>query len=261
MPASTAATPPGELAAFLRRHREGLSPAQAGLPAGRRRRTPGLRREEVAQLAGLSPTWYTWLEQGRALSLSSRALAGIADALQLSRAERSHLFDLAGRRDPAPPAAAELPPGLLDSVQLFAGPAYVLDACWNALAWNAAAAELFVGWLDGDSGDRNLLRCMFLSPPLQALVADWPHRAARLVAEFRAHAGRHRDDGATQEVVDELLGRSTAFRHDWEAQAVEEREGGTRHFLHPVRGRVCYRQLTLAPATAPELLLVMLLPD
>ena len=252
---------PTELGAFLRRHRERLSPAAAGLPEGRRRRTPGLRREEVAQLAGLSPTWYTWLEQGRAVSLSPRALAGIADALQLSRPERSHLFDLVGRRDPAPPAVAELPPELLDSVQLIAGPAYVLDAAWNALAFNGAAAELFVGWLDTPAeGGHNLLRSMFLSPALRDLVEDWPHRAARLVAEFRAHSGRHRENAAAMAVVEELLATSSDFQCYWEAQEVEEREGGLRAFLHPRRGRLCYRQLTLAAATAPELLLVMLLP-
>lgn len=259
---SAESTPPagGELGAFLRRHREGLTPAAAGLPAGRRRRTPGLRREEVAQLAGLSPTWYAWLEQGRTRSLSPRALAGIADALQLSRAERKHLFDLAERRDPAPPAGTVLPAGLLDSVHHFAAPAYVLDACWNALAWNHAAAALFTGWLDERAEDRNLLRRMFLAPALITLVEDWPHRAGRLVAEFRAHNGSHRESAAAQALVESLQAESTAFRACWEAQTVEEREGGLRAFVHPEYGRQVYRQLTLAPVTAPELLLVTLLP-
>src|SRR5262249_46621965 len=139
-----------ELGDFVRSLREKLTPAALGLPPGARRRTPGLRREEVAQLSGLSVTWYTWLEQGRDMSLSTVALARLANALRLGRAERAYLFELAGRRDPDHGAGEtdELPAAVLGCVESIASPAYVLDQGWTARVWNSAAERLFVGWLD-----------------------------------------------------------------------------------------------------------------
>ena len=248
------------LGRFLRAPRERLAPAEVGLAPGRRRRTPGLRREELAQLAGLSATWVTWLEQGRPVALSARALASLAGALRLSRAERAYLFELAGRRDPMQAQDEHAPAAVLASVEAINGPAYLLDRQWSALAWNAAAADLFVGWLDPASEDRNLLRSMFLSPGLQALVEDWPHRAARLVSEFRAHSIRHADDPPMRALVEGLIAQSPVFRVDWLSQDVEERQGGRRGFRHPVRGLLHFEQLTLVPAAAPGLTLVMLMP-
>ncbi|MGO4279328.1 MULTISPECIES: helix-turn-helix transcriptional regulator [unclassified Cupriavidus] len=249
-----------ELGAFLRAHRERLTPADVGLPPGRRRRTPGLRREEVAQLAGLSATWVTWLEQGRPVSMSARALTSLAQALRLSRAEHGYLFALAGRPAPRDDAEPAVPPALLASVHAIAGPAYLLDRQWNALAWNAAAADLFVGWLDPGSTERNLMRAMFLSPALQALVEDWPHRAARLVAEFRVHSLRHAEDPPTRALVEGLRAESAAFRAAWASQDVEERQGGRRGFHHPTRGLLAFEQITMVPPAAPGLMLGMLLP-
>ena len=248
------------LGRFLRAHRERLAPAEVGLAPGRRRRTPGLRREELAQLAGLSATWVTWLEQDRPVALSARALASLAGALRLSRAERAYLFELAGRRDPMQAQDEHAPAAVLASVEAINGPAYLLDRQWSALAWNAAAADLFVGWLDPASEDRNLLRSMFLSPGLQALVEDWPHRAARLVSEFRAHSIRHADDPPMRALVEGLIAQSPVFRADWMSQDVEERQGGRRGFQHPLRGLLHFEQLTLVPAAAPGLTLVMLMP-
>lgn len=248
------------LGAFLRAHRERLAPDDVGLPPGRRRRTPGLRREEVAQLAGLSATWVTWLEQGRPVALSARALASLATALRLSRAERAYLFELAGRRDAQQAGSEAVPSAVMASVHAINGPAYLLDRQWNALAWNESAERLFVGWLDGDSPERNLLRAMFLSAPLQALVEDWPHRAGRLVAEFRAHSIRHADDAPMRALIEGLMAESPAFRTAWLSQDVEDREGGRRGFHHPALGALQFEQLTLWPAAAPGLMLVMLLP-
>lgn len=185
------ASPARALGDFIRAHRERLSPQAVGLPPGPRRRTPGLRREEVAQLCGVSPTWYTWIEQGRPVSASAEALARIAVALQLSRAERAYLFELAAQRDPAEPdpAASDAPAMLLKTVQLVNAPAYVLDRQFTALAWNAPASDLFVGWLDGEH-DRNLLRYTFLSPQARRLIVDWEIRARRLAAEYRADSIR-----------------------------------------------------------------------
>lgn len=262
-PPSLDATPARALGEFIRAHRERLSPQAVGLPPGPRRRTPGLRREEVAQLCGVSPTWYTWIEQGREVSASADALARIAVALRLSRAERAYLFELAAQRDPAEPefAASDVPDTLVAAVQLIATPAYVLDRQWNALAWNDAAAALFIGWLDGERDERNLLRFTFASPAARALIVDWETRARRLVAEFRADTIRHLNDAPTRALIDSLLAESDAFAHYWASQNVGEREGGERAFDHPREGRVVYQQMTLKPAHREDLKLVVLVRE
>ena len=246
------------LGGFLRTHRERLAPAAAGLSPGPRRRTPGLRREELAQLSGISATWYSWLEQGRAVAASPAALA----RLQLTRAERAYLFELAGRRDPddAPAAAAaEAPAAVVAAVDGFAGPAYLLDHSWTARAWNQAAARLFVGWLD-HPGERNQLRYIFLDPAARALICDWPGRARRVLAEFRADYSRHVDDPGLEALIAELSRRSGFFRRAWQDQRVTGREGGERRFNHPADGLVRYAQSTFNPAGHPDLKLVLLTP-
>jgi transcriptional regulator with XRE-family HTH domain len=253
------ATPAHALGDFIRAHRERLTPLAAGLPPGPRRRTPGLRREEVAQLCGVSPTWYTWIEQGRSVSASADALARIAVALQLSRAERAYLFELAAQRDPAEPdqEAQDAPAALLHAVSLIDAPAYVLDRQWTALRWNTHAADLFVGWLDG-AHDRNLLTYTFTSPFARELIVDWETRARRLAAEFRADSIRHLNDPPTRALIDSLTSASEAFARFWASQDVGEREGGERAFNHPVRGRIVYNQITFKPAHREDLKLVML---
>ncbi|MEM5340067.1 helix-turn-helix transcriptional regulator [Paraburkholderia azotifigens] len=256
------ASPARALGEFIRAHRERLSPQAVGLPPGPRRRTPGLRREEVAQLCGVSPTWYTWIEQGRPVSASADALARIAVALQLSRAERAYLFELAAQRDPAEPdtAATDAPTMLLKTVQLVNAPAYVLDRQFTALAWNAPASDLFVGWLDGEH-DRNLLRYTFLSPEARTLIVDWEIRARRLAAEYRADSIRHQNDAPTRSLIDSLSAASDAFSRFWASQDVNEREGGQRQFNHPRDGLVVYNQITFKPAHREDLKLVLLVRE
>ena len=242
------------LGAFLRSHRERLPPPLAAS----RRRTPGWRREEVAEACGVSLTWITWLEQGRDVSASPHALARLAEALRLSSAERGYLFELAGRRDPAAPVANgdELPAPVLALPDHLGIPAYLLDRTWTARAWNAAAAGLFTGWLDQDH-DRNLLRYIFLSPAAPRLIADWDERAHRVVAEFRADFSRRLRDPILQALVDTLAERSPVFRELWHEQAVLSREGGERRFLHPSRR---FYQCTLILAAHPDVKLVSLSP-
>jgi transcriptional regulator with XRE-family HTH domain len=256
-------TPARALGEFIRAHRERLTPQAVGLPPGPRRRTPGLRREEVAQLCGVSPTWYTWIEQGRPVSASAEALARIAAALQLSRAERAYLFELAAQRDPDEPerTAGELPDTLAAAVRLIHTPAYVLDRQWDALVWNEPAAHLFRGWLDDSTRERNLLRFTFTAPVARALIVDWETRARRLAAEFRADSIRHLNDAPTRALIDALLADSEAFAHYWASQDVGEREGGVREFEHPADGRLVYQQMTLKPAHREDLKLVVLVPD
>ena len=253
------------LGAFLRAHREALSPAGAGQPTNpfAHRRTPGLRREEVAQLSGLSTTWYTWAEQGRDVALSEAALARLAGALRLSAAERAYLFELARRRDPAAPSAPapgeDVPAELLAVLGASAAPAYLLDRLWRACGWNDAAAQLLAPWLD--SAEPCLLRFVFLEPAARAFIEDWEDRARRLLAEFRADTADTPEDPAIGELVEGLKHHSPDFVRFWNAHAVLAREGGTRLFNHPHDGRLGYEQVTLVPATHPRHKLVVLLPQ
>ena len=254
----TEADPRALLGAFIRAHRERLPllPNAAG-----RRRTPGWRREELAEATGVGVTWITWLEQGRDVSASPTALARLADALQLNPAERASLFDLAGRRDPVEPGErrTELPGHVLALPALLQVPAYLLDHLWTARAWNAAAAKLFTGWLDGER-DRNLLRFVFLSPDAQVLIADWPERAQRLVAEFRADFSRRPRDVAMQALIDELCSSSALFTRLWGAQTVLHREGGERSFQRAGGSLTRYQQTTLLVASNMDCKLVCLVP-
>lgn len=247
---------------FLRDCRLRRDPAAAGLPVAGRRRTRGLRREEVAMLAGISATWFTWIEQGRDVAASPQALARLAGALALSRAERAYLFQLAGRHDPdgVPPAdAAAAETALLHrTVAACAVPAYAIDHRYRMLAWNAAAADLFGPWLTAPSP--NMLRFLFLDPAARRLVVDWDNRARRVLAEFRADHGRHLDDGELAALIAELSAASPAFAAGWRDRAVLGREGGERRFQHPVRGLLRFQQQNFAVETRPDHKLVLLHP-
>jgi transcriptional regulator with XRE-family HTH domain len=249
-----------ELGEFLRAQRARLTPALLGFEGGPRRRTPGLRREEVAQLCGLSTTWYTWLEQGRDISISAHALSRLAGVLRFTHAERAYLFDLAGKRDPKDGAedATAPPSALLATLPLIGCPAYLIDHRWDALGWNEKAARLFTGWLDGP--EKNLLRFIFLEEGARSLIVGWEERARRVLAEFRADYSRHIDDPALQRLVAELTAGSQLFARHWEEHAVVGREGGRRSFDHPSDGALAYRQVTLNPVTRVDLKLVILIP-
>lgn len=251
------------LGEFLRTRRDRLRPEDFGLPRGRRR-APGLRREEVAQLCGISPTWYTWIEQGRTSAISVETLSAIAAGLRLSRAERAYLFELSARADPAPPRVeGSDPQQLLALVQAVRTPAYILDRHWDAIAWNRPAAEFFVDWLGSGSRmvERNLLRYVFTDDRAPAFIVDWGERARRLVAEYRADTASWRDDPVRKAVVHELCAASSAFEAAWRSQQVLSREGGLRSFQHPKRGCCTYEQYTLRVAQRPELKLTILLPS
>lgn len=244
------------LGAFLRARREAMEPTGSG-----RRRTPGLRREELAVRAGISATWCSWLEQGREVQASPHALARLAHALGLSRAERAYLFELAGRHDPEAPVpdlSPAAPASLVAAVQSVGSPAYGLDRFWNACCWNMAAEALFAGWLDG--GERpNLLRFIFQDKAAQQLIPDWEARALRIVAEFRADYSHALNDPAMNALVDELTAESPVFARGWRRQAVLAREGGTRTFRNAVGEIEAYEQHTFHPADAPDHKLVMLI--
>lgn len=249
---------PKALGAFLRAHRERVTPEMVGLPHVSRRRTQGLRREELAQISGISTTWYTWIEQGRDVSISAATLSRLAQALRLQPAEREYLFSLAGIKNPDESAKPPLPDEhLRQSVHQLNCPAYLLDSRWNMLAWNAQTQQLFAGWLDIDP-QPNLLHFMFLDPLARTLLIDWPARAKRIVAEFRAETSHYAHSEEIRQLVLSLREQSSVFNQWWAQQEVLAREAGERRFMHPIEGPVCYRQQTFIPAGRRELKLVML---
>jgi len=246
------------LGQFVRQHRERLT-QDAG--AGRRR-TPGLRREELAARAGISPTWCAWIEQGRDVQASAAALARLASALRLTRAERAYLFELAARRDPDAPAAetpAAAPAGLAAVVAGLAIPAYGLDRAWRPCCWNPTAGRLFHGWLDRDP-PQSLLQFVFLAPSARSLIPDWEGRARRLLSEFRADFSRAHGDSALRGLIESLQSESALFRAAWSEQDVAEREGGRRVFSHPEDGRLAFEQHTFTLAERTDFKLVVLQP-
>lgn len=247
------------LGEFVRAHRERLAPAAIGLSAAGRRRTPGLRREEVARLCGLSATWYTWVEQGRDVSVSPTALARLARALRLGRAERAYLFALASKRDPDRDDSEtdSLPGATLLCVEAIASPAYILDRSFNARSFNAPARRLFVGWLDQE-GTRNLLRFIFLNPIARSLICGWEARARRVAAEFRMACSMHLDDPTLRPLIEELHENSPQFARFWDEHGVLGREGGERTFNHPADGFLTYQQVTFDLAGRPDWKLTML---
>lgn len=248
------------LGEFIRARREHVQPAQVGLSGGGRRRTPGLRREELAQLCDVSPTWLTWLEQGRPVAASGKLLARLAEVLHLNAAERTYLFSLADKLDPSVADDGGVAQAQLDAiVKAIKAPAYILNRQWDAVAWNRAAGQLFAGWLDQRGTQPNQLRFMFTQPQARRLIVDWPERAQRLVAEFRADCGKHADQPPLAGLIAELNHASATFRQLWHAQHVVSREGGTRRFQHPQQGALAFEQVTSYLAQRHDYKLVMLL--
>lgn len=233
-----------ELSEFLIRHRQKLTPADVGLPAGGRRRTPGLRREEVAALANVGLTWYTWFEQGRDIQVSEKFLLSLSYALRLDDAECSHLFLLAHRRPPPPEAhhLASVTPliqQLLDD--LVVRPAYVLNLRWDVVAWNAAAENLFA-FSHQERDTRNLLRMVFTDADTRRRMPAWHEDAPRLLAQFRYDFALAPEDPAMQTLITDLQALSPSFRQGWQTTrtavarhgigAVNQADGARMSFEH-----------------------------
>ena len=230
-----------ELAAFLRSRRERVNPSDVGLPAGRRRRTPGLRREEVAQLAYISTEYYTRLEQARAPHPSSEVLAGLARALRMTDAERNYLHHLAG----VPPVRPTGPPrevrqSILDLLdRLPNAAAIVLSASYEVIAWNHLASALMEDFSVRSRRDRNLIRRAFLDGHQHVYsVVDGRHFARSSVNQLRAAAARYPDDPEIKELISDLLAGSTAFTELWEARDIAAEPTLCKSFQHPVVGLV-----------------------
>lgn len=248
------------LGSFLASRRARLQPSDLGL-AGGWRRTPGLRREEVAVLAGVSVSWYTWLEQGRDIQASADTLRRVSDVLRLSRVEAVHLFALSSRDAPSITAMGELTDGLLMLVQAVNPiPAYIRNGRLDILAWNAAVADLFVDCGMLQPHERNTLRLLFLSPPYRTLIIDWEQMTRGMLSTFSAARARARDKAPFDALVDELFGASEEFRQWWPQADVSGFDEGVKRLRHPTQGRVDLTYVALAPEGRPDLSLVTYIP-
>jgi transcriptional regulator with XRE-family HTH domain len=246
-----------ELGAFLRSRRAALRPEDAGLPRrSTRRLTPGLRREDVAELAGISVSWYTRLEQGKDIQLSAKALHGIAAALNLSAAEREYLLTLARGEalglDSVPPAPPDAPVSATLQAVLDAqgdNPAYLIDACLNLLAWNKAANGVFGAGISSDLADlprqeRNLLWLIFTDESRRRFV-HWERHARLLLAQFRDASRHFVGDPWVTGLVERLEERSAEFAQWWSRYDVERVQETEKVIDHPAVGEVVLRQTVL----------------
>ncbi|WP_329439444.1 helix-turn-helix transcriptional regulator [Streptomyces canus] len=243
---------------FLARRRAQLTPEQVGLPTSGRRRVPGLRREEVAVLAGVSTEWYTRLEKGHISGVSDDVLDAVARTLQLDEDERTYLFDLAKAAQPSPATRrrrkpVDVPPRvqwLLDSMTLSA--AFVTNGRLDIVATNALARALFGPMFDSSTTDErgrpNFARYYFLDDASHDFVDDWDRAADITVALLRAEAGRYPGDKALRALVGELSTVSTEFRTQWAAHNVRIHHGGVKRFHHPDAGLL---ELTYQPLDLP----------
>jgi transcriptional regulator with XRE-family HTH domain len=227
-----------ELASFLRSRRERITPDQVGLPPGGRRRTPGLRREEVAQLAGVGVTWYTWLEQGRDIRASDQVLAAICATLLLDPYERAHLYTLAGL--PEPPLTQDCraitDPMRVMLRQLEPVPAVVTNTRCDILAHNRTYDRMIGGLDDVPFENRNSLVLAFTSPKWRSAMVDWTENAPRLVAQFRAAMAEHVAEPSWKCLVKRLRHESAEFARMWNEHEVRAPENLTKRYLQPEVG-------------------------
>jgi transcriptional regulator with XRE-family HTH domain len=236
-----------ELSEFLRSRRERLDPATVGLPSGGRRRTPGLRREEVAALAGVGLTWYTWLEQGREISVSADFLDSLARVLKLDAAERRYLYLLTQQRPPAAPGKTwcVVPPLIHRMMsELSQHPCYVLNLRWDVLAWNSAADQLF-HFSDCAPGERNLLRLLFIDPAMQALFDPWTEQALQMLSEFRRSFVRATKEPDITALIKELEKLSPDFKTAWQQQDIHGPGTELRQLNIPGLGRIGFEHTRL----------------
>lgn len=249
------------LGTFLRDRRSRLDPAVFGFSG--RRRTPGLRREEVAQRANISPTWYTWLEQGRGGAPSADVLNRIANGLMLTEPEREHLFILGLGRPPevryrAVEGISPRLQRLLDTLEV--SPALVRTAAWDIVAWNRAATIVMTDYGKLAPDDRNVLRLLFSNPGVRNVQHDWDAMARFVVGAFRADAARA---GATSEIsdlVEELCRTSAEFKRIWEENEVIAHGEGTKRLRHPVLGDIELEYSGFAIDGRPDLNMVVYNP-
>ncbi|BBI30906.1 helix-turn-helix transcriptional regulator [Cohnella abietis] len=231
-----------ELGDFLKTRRAKISPQLAGLPAGLRRRTPGLRREEVATLAGIGVTWYTWLEQGRPIQVSTQILESLSRVFRLNRVEIVHMYTLAQHVPPSYfPSYNEVNPmhqHVLDD--LVESPSMIVDNRWNVIAWNRAAELVFYDFNQLECSNRNMMRIMFTDPNFASLFPDWDTSAQSMIGKFRADCSQYIEDPWLTEFVQELRASSKEFDQWWPMHQLNKDRNTYRLLNHPVIGPLSF---------------------
>jgi transcriptional regulator with XRE-family HTH domain len=255
-----------ELKHFLRARRAAVAPSDVGLPMGARRRTPGLRRDEVAQLAGIGSTWYTFLEQGRKVRPSSGVLDRLSSVFRLSPPERRHLYQLAlgtfpDEGSPHDQRAVEDLRRLLAALDPW--PAYVLDHYFDMIAWNAAGSLVFDYSDATPLPERNVIRRLMTDPAKRRLHLDYEVHARNTIAAFRPHFSRHATDPVMQQLVSELSARSSDFVNWWSRHEVldSDRLKTTIRLAHPSLGELVGRFAFLSIFGEPDLTLCIFTPE
>lgn len=258
-----------EIGAFLRARRTTLDRAVYALPRVARSRTTGLRREEVAALAGVSVTWYAWLEQGRDINASRQVLDALARVLSLTPAEHDYLLSLSGFAPPPASAAgspaADSPSSpapahiqrLLDSLSY---PAFAVASDWRIAAWNVFYSRLYPRIEQVGPGDRNLLWLIFTDPYLRDMLPDWAETSGHFLGEFRAESGSRLGSDAHTSLIRRLSAASPEFADRWADRTVERFASRRRVFVHPLLGELVFEHNRLVPSDHPELHLVLYLP-
>ncbi len=249
-----------ELGNFLRSRRERLSPRNVGLPDGRRRRTAGLRREEVAELAGIGVDWYIRLEQGRTVSPPVTTIDALARALRLSKVEHGHLRALARDADRRPFSRESVPETIRRLVEGLNQPAYVTGRRWDVLAWNKAAADIFAFDRMAED-DRNILLCTLTNPHTRRLFGPaWKEQAKRMVAQFRATHDLWAGDPAFHDLLERLRQGSPEFATWWEAHDIGGAVSGQKLLKHPKKGTLRLEHASFQANDDPGLRLVIYTP-
>ena len=260
MNAMLANEPRNELGDFLRSRRERLTPKAVGLALGRRRRTPGLRREEVAQLAGIGVDWYIRLEQGRSVSPSVTTVDALARALRLSKIEHAHLKALTRNPDRRAFVRETVPDALCRLVKGLTQPAYITGRRWDVLAWNRAAEEIF-GFGKLPVEDRNILICILTLPATRKLFGKaWPDQARRVVAQFRATHDLWAGDPAFADLLQRLRRGCPEFAGWWKAHDVRAAAAGRKQMIHPRKGVLSFEHASFQAEDDPALKLVVYTP-
>jgi transcriptional regulator with XRE-family HTH domain len=252
-----------ELAAFLRTRRERISPEDVGLPPGTRRRTSGLRREELAQLAGVGVTWYTWLEQGRPINVSVQVLDAVSRTLRLDATERAHLFRLAEVPGTAAISACDdcpLPAEVQQVLDALPLPASVVTERFDLLAWNPVYAELFPRVTSAPPENRNTLLSILTAPPCCSPVADQQVHCDAMVAQLRAAYGRHVGDPAWTHFIRRLEAQSPAFARAWAVHDVAQPASYMKVFRHPGIGQITTTSTSFAVQAVPGARMVVYTP-
>jgi transcriptional regulator with XRE-family HTH domain len=250
----------GELGNFLRSRREKLSPQSVGLPGGRRRRTSGLRREEVAELAGIGVDWYIRLEQGRSVSPSATTVDALARALRLNKTEHAHLKALAQNTNRRPFSRETVPETIRRLIDGLNQPAYVTGRRWDVLAWNEPADEIFAFGRIADE-DRNTLISVLTNPHTRRLFgAAWADEAKRMVAEFRATHDLWAGDPAFVELLGRLRQGCPEFAEWWDAHDIRGGAAGRKRLSHPRKGALRFEYVSFQANDDPALKLVIYTP-